>query len=209
LETFETIRSILRIVVIPAKAGIRKPLDPRFRGDDRKQGFTFIEMAIVLGILAIVTAILLPTLTYWQRGRELRDGARSIRTALETARTKAMAQGHVYGVGFRSYAGERDRFVLVSLFGLSDPSDNEYGKSYMLPSSVRFREPLPGGGTPYLGQDTELTDLVGLIAFRTSGELEPRYLSSAAADPKIILDGPNEVSKTLTVSRITGKVTVA
>ena len=173
-------------------------------------GFSFVETMIVLGILALAVSIIVPSLVYWQRSRELQDAAQSLRRALESAHMQALGQGHVYGVGFHVGTSDPDGFMVLGLYELDDPADNVYAKTHFLPGTVRYQLPVPASGLPALSNDVRETTLSGLIAFRPSGEVEPRYLAGgASSNPSLMLKHTGGKTRTVTVDRFSGKVSVS
>ncbi|CAG1008397.1 hypothetical protein BURK1_03524 [Burkholderiales bacterium] len=67
---------------------------PVRRDEAREAGLTLIEVAVTLALLAVVTALALPTWHHWLARQELANRAQTLATALERARTEAIKRGH-------------------------------------------------------------------------------------------------------------------
>lgn len=175
----------------------------------KNNSFSLIELVTVLGLFALAAAIVLPTLMFWMRARELPDAVETLESAINIVRMQCIAQGNAYGVIFQPSQNGPDRFQLIGLYTLEDPNDNVLAPPRNLPSSVKFQTPLPGAGLDSTKSETGIQNNDGgFISFKTSGELDPRYLSNSNADPQIVLAGRGNKTKTLVVNRITGKVAV-
>jgi general secretion pathway protein H len=60
-----------------------------------QNGFTLIEVVVVLGVIALITAMAMPMLTGAQARTDLQATARTIAAALRSTRNLAMTDGHV------------------------------------------------------------------------------------------------------------------
>jgi general secretion pathway protein H len=60
-----------------------------------QNGFTLIEVVVVLGVMALITAMAMPMLTGAQARTDLQATARTIAAALRSTRNLAMTDGHV------------------------------------------------------------------------------------------------------------------
>ncbi|HEY3919301.1 MAG TPA: GspH/FimT family pseudopilin [Stellaceae bacterium] len=70
------------------------PLDRPHRRRDGAQGFTLIEMLVVLTVAALIVALVLPRLTGTQEKAALRAASHEIAAALRSTRSLAMTRGH-------------------------------------------------------------------------------------------------------------------
>jgi general secretion pathway protein H len=75
---------------MPALPTSRSKIAPR-RG--RRSGFTLIEVIVVLGVMALITAIAVPRLTGAQAKTDLQAAARELAAALRSTRNLAMTSG--------------------------------------------------------------------------------------------------------------------
>lgn len=65
-----------------------------------QQGFTLVELMVVLGMLAIALTIGVPNFIQWRKSLELRDAASVVSAVLMEARTKAVVERRNYTVAF-------------------------------------------------------------------------------------------------------------
>ena len=66
----------------------------------KKEGFSLLELLIVLAIMAIVSAIAAPNFMNYLAERRLNGAARQVMSDLMSARQKAVSQGHEFRVFF-------------------------------------------------------------------------------------------------------------
>ena len=66
----------------------------------RRSAFTLVEVLLVLSVLVAATAIVLPDALAWQSRWELRDATRSLQTALQSVRTRAIESGETHVLRF-------------------------------------------------------------------------------------------------------------
>src|SRR6266853_20295 len=67
---------------------------------DRRRAFTLIEMLVVMGIIAILMALLAPAFTSLKSAGDVTGAAYTIKGVLDTARTYAKANNTYTWVGF-------------------------------------------------------------------------------------------------------------
>ena len=65
------------------------------------RGLTLFEMMVVIGILAIVAAIVTPNIMNWRRGVQLRGAANNLKGDLELAKTNAIRENNYVAIMFR------------------------------------------------------------------------------------------------------------
>jgi general secretion pathway protein H len=87
-------------------------------------GFTLIEVVVVLGVMALITAMALPMLTGAQSRENLQAAARTIAAALRSTRNLAMTDGHV------------EIFVIDTAHGLFRPAGSRTARRS--PSDVQM-----------------------------------------------------------------------
>jgi general secretion pathway protein H len=95
----------------------------------RREGFTFVELLVVLAILAAVTALVTPSFSRTLASARLRTAASDVRTSLARGRALAVAAAKERIVAFDLSRGE---------FGV----DNETAR--VLPGTIRLGAVLPG-----------------------------------------------------------------
>jgi type IV fimbrial biogenesis protein FimT len=70
------------------------------RGGRAAAGFTLVEIAIVVAIIALIAAVALPSWLRFQRDNQLRAAARGVANAFSFARARALASGNQVVVAF-------------------------------------------------------------------------------------------------------------
>lgn len=70
------------------------------RRDERRSGFTLIEIAIVIAIIGVISALTLPNVTRYQESARARAAAKSIADAFSVARAQAIRTGNNHVVFF-------------------------------------------------------------------------------------------------------------
>lgn len=66
----------------------------------RQEGVSLLEMLIVMSIIALLTAVALPSFAEWRRGTRCREAARTIASSLRQARSLAIARNRECRVEF-------------------------------------------------------------------------------------------------------------
>jgi len=154
-------------------------------GSDAKQrqrGFSLIEMAVVLLIIATVSAFVVPQIMSYMRMYKLGVGGRNVATALQRARYLATSNNTRAGV-----------FVIE----LQRVDIEQYDPMGMAPPQIMGAVQLPGGVT-------FASDAPKQIAFDGRGVITPMPKES----PTIRLNGMDGYYLFVTVSP-TGQVTVS
>lgn len=91
-------------------------------------GFSLLELLVVLVLLALMTAVVIPSLGRVLSTAKLKTGSREIAASIRLARSKAASEQQVYLLGFDL---ERNEVKLSSL-------NSTYRKSFELPDGVRL-----------------------------------------------------------------------
>ena len=106
----------------------------------RKQnsGFTLFELMVVLALIAVASALVLPSVGHALGNVELRSGAASVISLLAQARTRAVYEGRSYAVVF----GPADD-AARSLHLVRD--DGKQVQQVTLPAHLRLRAENPDG----------------------------------------------------------------
>ncbi len=147
-----------------------------------QRGFSLIEMAVVLLIIAIVAAFVVPQVMSYMRMYRLGVGGRNVATALQRARYLATSNNTLAGV----FVAELQRVDI-----------EQYDPMGKAPPQNKGVVQLPGGVT-------FASDAPKQIAFDGRGVITPMPKES----PTIRLNGPDGYYLFVTVSP-TGQVTVS
>ena len=124
------------------------------------RGFTLVELAVVLFLLAALAALAVPSFSRTIVSARLRASASDVRSALARARLVAVSGGRVRSVVFDLERGE---------YGM----DNEAVRS-------RFPEPIRLGGVRLMGEAAEGGE--ARVRFFADGTADPAEISVESGD---------------------------
>jgi general secretion pathway protein H len=100
----------------------------RGRGPRSQTGFSLLELLVVLMLLALVTAVVVPSLGRSLATAKLKTSSREIAATIRLARSKAVREQQVYLLGFNL---EKDEMELSGL-------NSSYRKSFGLPDGIHL-----------------------------------------------------------------------
>jgi type IV fimbrial biogenesis protein FimT len=100
-----------------------------------KSGFSLIELLMVIAVIAVVSAVMVPSIISWRNGAKLRGAAGNLKADLEMAKVNAIKQNNFVAVKFNGNAYEV--FVDMSGDGNRD-ADEPLLKTRTLPAGVIF-----------------------------------------------------------------------
>ncbi len=115
------------------------------------KGFTLIELLITVAVVAILGAMIVPSLIGFKRSQDLDSASRLIVATLREAQQRSITQdaGGQYGVRFVNDA--TDYFQVIQATqqaqagGCPSPETVTFtGKQYAIPSSIEFTDPSLG-----------------------------------------------------------------
>jgi prepilin-type N-terminal cleavage/methylation domain-containing protein len=136
--------------------------DQTFR-DRRSGGFTLTELLVVVGIIAIISAVSLPIISTYLKTYTIKGAAQQVAGEIQAARMKAISKNVNLGVVFVTLDATRYRWVveddqivtdgispirrtLTSILGDTPLNVNaQAGPIGILPSGLSFTQTCPGG----------------------------------------------------------------
>lgn len=77
-----------------------------------KKGFTLLELMVVIGIIAILTAIAVPSYMNWLPGYRLRAAANDVYSAMQMARLRAVKENGSVGISYTNGNGKNGKFTV-------------------------------------------------------------------------------------------------
>jgi len=98
-----------------------------------ENGFTLVEMMIILVIIAILGALAVPNMNRIFSKNKLRSSTTSVTSSLYLARMKAINEGEPYGVEF---FGDGSYHILKDPYGAGEV----FGNPYHLDDEISFEE---------------------------------------------------------------------
>src|ERR1039458_2329776 len=130
----------------------------------KSSGFTLMELILVLVIIAIITAIVMPSVSAFSAGRSSNNTASQIIAMANYARTQAAAEGRIYRLNFDTTKGT---YWLTAQNGATfGPAQNEFGQTFQIPAGVQW--------------DIQLTSRVGtLLTLPTDEQTKPEQMHSS------------------------------
>jgi type II secretion system protein H len=101
------------------------------------KGFTLIELIVVMIILAIVSAVVVPSLTSFRIGRANNNTAMQLVGLAQYARTQAVAEGRTYRLNFDLAQGQ---FWLTAAddTGVYQPASGDYAQRISIADGARM-----------------------------------------------------------------------
>lgn len=148
-----------------------------------REGFTLVELVVVMGILIILGAVAIPTIFDFQKESALNDGAREIISTLSLAQSKTLASegGERWGVYFTTSTSPH-QYVLFKGgdFASRDTSFDEVSRVF---GAVEFFEINFGGGQEIVfDRITGETSQTGKVSLRLKdkpGKFRTVYVESS------------------------------
>ena len=132
----------------------------------RQNGFTLVELVLVLLVLAVCAAIAAPSLSGFTRGRALPNAAQELMTSCNWCRVKALSDGVEYRLNFDKAAGKwwatKDDGSGANFVDCTE----ELGKEYLVPEGVTITS------VDFRTLPDNVNDQSLFIAFRPAGRTD-------------------------------------
>ncbi len=171
------------------KAATEKMPTCRVGRSNEPQGFTLVELAVVLIILTVVLGLVLPEASSFLFRSDLKASSRRLAGAVSYARSQAMLEGRLWELTFDLDANS---FWAAAVDEEGAPSDLDTVKKRTLAGEVRFLD------VKKLPDETKRAGRVAFI-FHPKGLVEPAVIHLA---------GPGKQIQTIFVKAFNGRLVV-
>jgi len=111
----------------------------------KRNGFTTLELMVTIGIIAILTAIAVPSYIKWLPGYRLRSAAFDVYSAMQLARLRAVKENGRVGISFTNGNGKSGKFRVFfdrNNSGIYESNNDNIIKYGEMPGSVRISAPM-------------------------------------------------------------------
>jgi type II secretion system protein H len=164
---------------------------------ERSQGFTLLELILVMVILSTVLAIAAPSLRGFFASRQMQDAAAQILALTQFARSQAVCEGTTYRLNFD--AAEATYWLTSNQSGVFEELGVEFGRVFELPkdTELELEDIEQDGGERFIAfkpQGTVSPGTIRLIDRR--GKIVKLYCPAATESFSIITNGKNDVGDT-------------
>lgn len=130
----------------------------------RLRAFSLLELVAVLMVLAVVMAIVAPSMRNFAQGRELADTARSLTTLAAWARSQAISEGRPYRLHVD--VEQRACYVTAENAGAFERIESSLGRSLTFPDRLSIT-----------WENSHDAQQRGHVTFHPSGRLTPAVIA--------------------------------
>ena len=149
-----------------------------------ENGFTLIEMMIVLVVITILGALVLPNMDRVFSKNKLRSSTTSVTSSLYLARMKAINKGEPYGVEF---FGDRSYQILKDPYGTAEV----FGTPYNLDDEISFED---------------VTFIDWLAVFNEYGQLHKNCIPTGVSTGTVRISDGSADTTMVEVTHISGRI---
>jgi len=111
----------------------------------KKNGFTTLELMVSIGIVALLTAIAVPSYISWLPGYRLRAAAGDVYSAMQMARLRAVKENGRVGISFTNGNGKNGKFTVFvdsDNSGIYEPNKDRVVQYGEMPGTVSLSSPM-------------------------------------------------------------------
>ena len=119
---------------------------------ERRQGFTLLELLVVMAIMAVILSLAVAAFRDMGRGAGMRGGVMQFKSTLSLARTTAITKRSVSGVVYGNQPDGR------AFYYVTNANDGVIGTKTRLPNGIMFRHPTYG-----------LNEFTNSVSFKITG----------------------------------------
>jgi general secretion pathway protein H len=161
----------------------------------RKQGFSLLELIVVITVITLSTALVIPSLSRFSRTIELKGCAKKVSAILRYCRSEAVNKGKIYQVLFDS---ETQEVKVQSVEWMEEEKENDEKKEEKL-SEKRYSLPDPVHIKEVKVASTQYPSDLPAIEF---------YPNGGSNGGSILLDSPGRKGYRININFLTGMVEI-
>ena len=136
-----------------------------------RRGFTLLELVLVMVIIAVVLAMVAPSLSNFTAGRDADFAASQLVSVARWAREQAISEGRVYRLNFDE--ASQIYFVTAQVGGTFQRPPVEFGQAFDIPDGVVMKWAAPRDGA------------LAVVDFFPSGRCQPARIDVLSRDGQV------------------------